>query len=394
MKRVYVESLGCSANRVDSERVRTMCRAGGWESVADPREADLVVVMTCGYTAYQEGVNLRRISGLRAVKRPEAELVVGGCLPAINPQAVRQTHEGFTFGPRTLDRFRARFANTVPPGATVETVTPCDEEPGVCLVRVATGCLDRCTYCAIPFANGRIRSRPVEEIERDIRKGCEAGYRVFHLVGEDIGAWGGEQGKTLLDLLDPLLKLDLPIRYRLHNLNPNWIREYLYPLIERLKSDRIVRKFYIPVQSGSDSVLARMRRRYTVAEVREVFAALRDALPDARFSSDWIVGFPGETEEEFEETRRLVAELDLDYVSIYKYEDRPHVSAEKLPEQVPEWVKEERAHLLIDEALAGIARKRGLNGLEELAASLGPDESLPINTNVRAAPEVIGAMEV
>lgn len=383
--KIRVETLGCAGNRTDGQRLLALFAQAGWKEAASPEEADLLVLQTCGFTQQQEEVNLVRLAQLNAMKKEGARVVVGGCLPAIHPEAVARLHAGPTFGPRTIDRFARQFLGRRLP--TVPAVAPSREERGVATVRVATGCMDRCTYCAIPFANGRIRSRTIAEIAEDVRHAHSLGYVASHLVAEDIGAWGQERGQSLLDLVRALVDLDVPMRYQIDNLNPNWVLPQLEPLLEVLGHERVVRRFYIPAQSGSDSVLQRMERRYTVADVREVFGTFRTSLPGGTYSSDFIVGFPGEDEEDFQATRTLMSELDLDFASVYKFEDRPRIAAAHFPSKIQEDVKERRARLLIADLTARHAERIGVSSLDDLHRVLASGATLPINTNALSLPQ-------
>jgi tRNA-2-methylthio-N6-dimethylallyladenosine synthase len=379
--RIYVESLGCAGNRTDGERIRRLYAAAGWIATSEPGDADILILQTCGFTRYQEDVNLQRIRELQALSKPDARLLVGGCLPSINPTAVRRLHNGPTFGPRTLHRA------AIPLAAEhrledVPAFSPSVEEPGTATVRVSTGCLDHCSFCAIPYANGRIRSRSAEDVAADVIRAHAEGLSRIHLVAEDIGAWGRDVGARLVDLLDHLLNLPVDVDYQIDNLNPNWVVGDLPTLLARLAEPRILKRFYVPVQSGSDDILRRMRRRYTVSQVRNVFEALRQRFPKARFSSDFVVGFPGETEEDFEATRSLLLDLDLDFASIYAYEERPRTPAARFPDQVPADVRQQRARILIAEMVAIEATRRGFVSVDQVLRMVR-ERMLPINTNVR-----------
>ncbi len=384
-KRVFVESLGCAGNRADADRIQRLYWASGWEPTSDPADADLIILQTCGFTRFQEGVNLARLETLQTIKKADARLMVGGCLPWINPKAVEHIDRRDTFGPRTLQRATAAM-DPVSNLADVPAFAASTEEAGTALVRVATGCLDRCSFCAIPFANGRISSRSLEGITRDLVEAHSQGFRRVHLVAEDIGAWGRDTGLTLLDLLDHILALPLDLSYQLDNLNPNWLTD-LNELIERLAAPKILKRFYIPVQSGSDTVLQRMQRRYTTRDLLDIFSVFHGRFPSAKYSTDFIVGFPGESDKEFEESRALLLRLQPHFLSVYAYEERPRVAASRLPAQVPLQVKEKRARVMIAEMLGIEASRRGVSTVQELASRAQENRGLPINTNVGVMPE-------
>jgi MiaB/RimO family radical SAM methylthiotransferase len=377
----YIESLGCISNQVDAERVSAFLLANGWLQTRNIEEASVVILMTCGFTQASEAHNLRVLRDIKSRKSREATILVGGCLPSINKEALRKEFTGFVFSPRTLHRLDDQFNASVSIEAIPPVLAPASD-PTMATIRVSTGCMSRCSYCAIPFANGRTRSRRPEHVVDDIRRCQESGQRAVRLVSEDIGAYGADIDSDVVQLLERILSSDTQIKIYLDNLNPNWLIRFYDRLSPLFRSERIAKSFYVPIQSGSDRILTLMRREYAVSEAMEVMERLRREFKDIRLTSDVIVGFPTETDEDFQATVRMVERAEFDYLEVFTYEDRPRIEAAALTPQVPVEVKEQRRVDMLRTFMRMVLRRENVVDAESLSEMFRKLDGLPFNTNL------------
>jgi len=380
-KSFYIESLGCIANRIDSKRVENFFCANGYVSITNPSDADIIILMTCSFTQVSEDYNFRRIKELIEIKNESAELIIGGCLPAISKKRMKGVFNGIAFTPRTLDRLnkfikaRVKIANISPIGEDIDNNS-------VKVIRISTGCMNKCTYCAIPFANGKTMSRKIEDILFDIEACYKDGFSKIKFVSEDIGAYGQEKGITIVDLIKSVVNSNFNIELYLDNFNPNWFFKYQSELIELFKSPKIVKSFYIPIQSGSDRILTLMKRGYTVDEASKVIKTIYKHFPEAKISSDFIVGFPSEEDIDFDKTKQFLKEHHFHYLEIFTYEDRPNTVASKIEQKVSNDEIESRRQELSKIWLEQFIDKNNTNSFDELNEVLTNYEKFPVNFNL------------
>jgi len=377
----YIDALGCFTNRVDATRVQNFFLANGWIQTDQIREASLVVLMTCGFTQASEDYNISKIEELKQKMKPGAQMIVGGCLTAINKERVKTVHDGYTLTPRTLTKLDDYIPAKTLMGA-IDSRTDDPENPGLKVIRVSTGCMGACTYCAIPFANGRTQSRSIDNIIRDIKKSVDEGYTAVKLVSEDVGAYGQDLGVSVVDLLKEILYNDDNINVLVDSINPNWLYHYKSEMMDLFSSDRIEKNFYIPVQSGSDRILKLMRRAYTVEEAKLALFTLYESFPEVRISCDFLVGFPTETDTDFEETRLLLNEYNYDFIQIFMYEDRPGTKASKFKDKISVDIKEKRRTILFQDFLKNYLKKHNVSDMKDLMMVLKL-QNIPVNFNVQ-----------
>lgn len=203
-------------------------------------------------------------------------------------------------------------------------------------IRVAFGCAGRCSYCAIKFATGTIKSHPVAEIVRDFKSGLKRGYKKFILIGGDTGAYGVDIHTTIVELLDEIFKIEGDYKLVLKEFNAQWFVKY-YDELERifLVNHHRIDFVILPIQSGSDRILSQMYRPYKIDDVKDRLRRIKAKIPQMVWTTHIMVGFPGETEEDFEKSRQLLEEFKFSYVDIYSYEDRPHTAASEIGNKIP-----------------------------------------------------------
>jgi MiaB-like tRNA modifying enzyme len=323
---VYIETYGCRYNFGDTAKLIEILKDKGSTFVDSAEAADAVIINTCTVVGPTERRMLRRLSRFR-----DYELYVTGCMPEVQRDAI--------------------FAVCTPTLLPSETIHKAYQDVrtvsggGLAIVQVAQGCLGRCTYCLTRFARGRLKSFPEEEIQAEIMNHANAGTPEIQITAQDTGCWGKDIGKSLPDLLNGIG--DLPGRFmiRVGMMNPATVKGILDDLVDAYASDRIFKFVHLPVQSGSDTILERMGRGYTIADFEEIVAAFKKRYPKITIATDMIVGFPGETQEDFSESLKLIERVRPNKVNITRYSPRPFTPL-SLKEDFPEWVKKDRSRTM------------------------------------------------
>ncbi len=362
-RRLYVETFGCQMNVLDSELVVGALRREGYEPTEDRKRADLVLFNTCSVREHAEDKVWSRLGELKPQKRRNPDLVIAvlGCMAQAHKDEIlrRAPHVDIVCGTRDFPRL-PRLVEGVEreraPVVAADLTHPVDIERDVTVrgdrhsayVTVMYGCDFACTYCIVPHTRGAEVSRPVAEVKREVERLAADGVREVTLLGQTVDGYGkGLPGRPDLgDLLEAIHDTPGLERIRFITSHPSLMRE---PILRRVASlDKVCEYLHMPAQSGSDAVLARMRRGYTAARYREIVDRARAFVPDVAIASDFIVGFPGETERDFEATARLVREVGFSQAYVFKYSPRPFTPAyEGLEDDVPEDAKRERCTALL-----------------------------------------------
>ena len=377
----HIESLGCIANQVDGKRVEDFLLLNGWAKATSLERASLIILMTCGFTKASETFNLQQLQLIQARKREDAKIIVGGCLPNINKTALTEIFDGDFFSPRTLHRLD-RYVDAKISINEVSPTLVSKANSNLTNIRISTGCMSHCSYCAIPFANGKTRSRTIDSILKDIRISSQNSTKHIRLVSEDIGAYGLDNNISIIELLQAIVKSDEDILLYLDNFNPNWLIKYIDNLLPILKSPKIAKSFYIPIQSGSDRILKLMKREYTVSDTLIIFDILRKEFSNVKVTTDFIVGFPTESEEDFSASVELVRNYSFDYIEVFTYEDRPRIAAAELEPKVSESTKEGRRMELLKVFMHTYLKSMNISNQATLESALKTINQLPINTNL------------
>jgi len=359
MPKLFLRTFGCQMNEYDSDRIRdVLAESEGLESTEDPAQADVIVFNTCSVREKaQEKVfaDLGRVKHLKQA-RPEVLIAVGGCVASQEGPAIvqRAPYVDVVFGPQTLHRLPELMARRRTSGkAQVDISFPAIEKfdhlpparvEGACaFVSIMEGCSKYCTFCVVPYTRGEEVSRPFDDIVAEIAGLAGQGVREVTLLGQNVNAWRGEVEGAPADFAE-LLRLVACIegieRIRYTTSHP---REFSQRLIDAHGANpKLAPHVHLPVQSGSDRILAAMKRGYTALEYRSIVRRLRRARADVSITSDFIVGFPGETDEDFAATLALAQELAFDGSYTFAYSARPGTPASELPDHVPQALKQER----------------------------------------------------
>jgi tRNA-2-methylthio-N6-dimethylallyladenosine synthase len=377
MPRVYLKTFGCQMNEYDSARLADVLRAeGGYEPTDDPATADLMLLNTCSVREKAQEKVFSLLGQWRLLKRerPGVIIGVGGCVASQEGEGItrRAPFVDLVFGPQTLHRLPAMIERLRQQGrAVVDVSFPEIEkfdrlpEPrasgATAFVSIMEGCSKYCTFCVVPYTRGEEVSRPVAQVMAEIRRLAAQGVREVTLLGQNVNAFRGElEGGGQADLAALIYFVaDVPgiERIRFTTSHPVEFRD---SLVEAYRDVReLASCLHLPVQSGSDRILALMKRGHTALEYRQKIRRLREARPGISVSSDFIVGFPGETERDFEATMDLIEDLGFDQSFSFIYSRRPGTPAAALPDDVPHEVKQvrlERLQARIDAQSLAISR--------------------------------------
>jgi len=351
--KVYLASLGCKLNQSEIEALAREFIAVGHQVVGASDEAALCVVNTCTVTHIAARKSRQLIRRLHRAN-PQARIIVTGCYAEMSPEEIEGI-EGVDLVVGNEDK--ERLVGMVGGARVSPSPIPYPLFPNRtrAFVKIQDGCDNACTYCIVTIARGRQRSRPPAEVLAEIRARVAAGYKEAVLTGVHIGAYGQDIGTSLFDLVEEILReTDVP-RLRLSSIEP-WD---LDPALLGLWHDRrLCRHLHLPLQSGCDATLRRMGRRYNAAQYAEKVRMAKEAIPDLAVTTDIIVGFPGETEAEFEESYCFVEAMGFARAHVFKYSPRPGTAAAAMPHQVPQEVKVARSEAMIELAKQSSERFR------------------------------------
>jgi tRNA-2-methylthio-N6-dimethylallyladenosine synthase len=363
-KKVFIRTFGCQMNEYDSDKMADVLAASdGYEKTADPAEADLILFNTCSVREKaQEKVftDLGRVKPLKRA-RPGVLIGVGGCVASQEGEEIvkRAPYVDLVFGPQTLHRLPELLARrretglaqvdiSFPEIEKFDNLPPARVEGASAFVSIMEGCSKYCTFCVVPYTRGEEMSRPFESVMAEVRDLASKGVKEITLLGQNVNAYRGAMADgEIADfalLLVHVARVAGLERLRYTTSHP---LEFTQRLIDAYtKIPTLVSQVHLPVQSGSDRVLAAMKRNYTAMEYRSIIRRLRAARPGISISSDFIVGFPGETDADFEQTMKLVDEVRFDGSFSFLYSPRPGTPAANLKDETPHAVKLERLQRL------------------------------------------------
>jgi len=345
---VALPTLGCKANRYDSDTLARALLARGYVIVPPDQPADIYIVNTCTVTGEADSKSRK---ALRRTLRmnDDAILIVTGCYASLEPEMIRAIPGVDAVVPiEEQGRIPALLAVLRPPDPSAAPLSPglrASIARTRATVKIQDGCNLRCAFCAVTLARGPVRSRPLPEVLAELHALAEAGVREVVLTGIRLDAYGLDlPGTRLTDLLDATHNLGIT-RLRLSSLEPIGITERLVARIAAHPT--LCPHFHICLQSGDDGILKAMRRGYTADRYRRTVARLRQALPEATFTTDIIVGFPGESHAAFASTMALVEEIGFIKLHVFKFSPRPHTVAALMPGQIADALKDARSHELL-----------------------------------------------
>ena len=377
MSKLHLITYGCQMNEYDSERVAGLLGEKQYELTDRPDDADVILLNTCAIREKAEDKVFSQLGALKHLKRTRPELIIGvmGCMAQLQQGKIRERapYVDLVFGSPAIARVgdlltrvkegRGPVLETGEGPLVKITARPNRATRLKAFVTVMEGCEKHCTFCVVPTTRGRERSHPPGVIVEEIRGLVATGSKEVTLLGQTVNAYGRDltPPTDLAELLEQVNEIDGIERIRFTTSNPYNLTSRLIRAIRDVP--KAVEYLHLPLQSGSDQVLARMNRGYTCAAYLDLIEELRDTVPDIALSTDLIVGFPGETDEDFAQTLEMVERVEYDNVFAFRYSRRPGTPAAAMPDQVSDEVKASRNTALLAVAeRVGAERRRRLEG--------------------------------
>jgi len=360
--KVALDSLGCKLNRAEIETLARQLAAAGYQLVPTGEQADVYILNTCTVTHIADRKS-RHLLRMTRRKNPDARLVAIGCYAERAPQELAKI-EGVSFvlgnaqKPNLL-QFLEESGCLNRPSCRDSTGYHYDGSRTRSFLKIQDGCNNFCAYCIVPLVRGRERSLPVNQVITEVRQLVADGAKEVVLTGTEIGSYSCD-GVSLKELLERILAETGVVRLRLSSLQP---QEMPPELIGLWRDERLCPHFHLSLQSGSDSVLHRMKRRYSTDDFQQAVSLIREVVPEAAITTDVIVGFPGETEAEFEESYNLCQQMEFARIHVFPYSLRQGTEAARMPDKVADKVKKQRCQrmLALAEASAVDFRRRFLD---------------------------------
>lgn len=397
-KTVSFTTLGCKVNQYDAQAMLEAFERRGYKAAPPGAAADVCVVNTCTVTGVGDKKSLQLAR--RAKRRnPQAELVITGCLAQRMGAELRDTGARLILGTQHRSQVVELLEKAIAENVQLVAVDNLEAAPYEPLtvrgheghtravMKIQEGCDNRCTYCVIPSVRGPVRSRDLEDIREEARALSEAGFCELVLTGIHLTSYGRDLADKpgLAEAIGAACEAEGVRRVRLGSLEPGVASQAFVDAIGKLPA--LCPQFHLALQSGSDAVLARMKRRYNTGQFISAVERLRAAYPDAAFTTDVIVGFPGETEEDFQKTLAFCREVGFAKIHAFPYSKREGTPAAQMPDQIPESEKEARVHRLmtLGEELATAYRQRLLHTLRPVLL----EERLPTGEMCGYTPEYI-----
>lgn len=392
MNRVYIKTYGCQMNERDSEAVAAMLRAKGYAIVDNEKEADVVLLNTCSVRDQAEQKAIGKAGHLGKRKRKDPNFIIGvmGCMAQNRGSALLDSLPDLDLiiGTQKFHRVPDHLTNIIAtmqgqgprPASIVDLEEEADSQNTIkshisdtrqvtAFVSIMQGCNMKCSYCIVPKTRGSERGRPMDEIIDEVEKLAANGTREVTLLGQIVNQYGirefpfVDKKSPFVQLLERVHEIEGIDRIRFTSPHPVGFKQDLIDCYARLP--KLVEYIHFPMQSGSDRILKAMRRPYTIEKFREIIGKLRAVRPDMYISTDIIVGFPGETEEDFELTRQAFEEIGFDMAYLFKYSVRPDTTAEPLGDPITKEQKEERNQILLE-----ILKKSSLTRNESLIGTV------------------------
>ncbi|WP_400151951.1 tRNA (N(6)-L-threonylcarbamoyladenosine(37)-C(2))-methylthiotransferase [Candidatus Methanarcanum hacksteinii] len=335
--RYFVESYGCTMNFGEGEQLSKKMESLGHTRVDSPDEADIVILNTCTVVDTTEKKMIHRMGEL---KQEGKEIIVTGCMAKVQPKRISiRLPESMIIPPDQYDLFSGKVESAFGCAPCTETY----EFGASAILPIAQGCLGNCSYCITRFARGVLKSYQEDELLNEFKSMLDSGVKEILVTAQDTACYGRDMDTDLPTLLRRFLEFEGEYRIRIGMMNPNNLDRILDDLMDVMEDERVYRFLHIPVQSGSNSVLEKMRRHYTVDRFMGIVNRLRERYPDISIATDLITGFPGETERDHEKSIKLIKDLHADTVNITRFSVRPGTDAATMKNQIHGNISKERS---------------------------------------------------
>jgi MiaB/RimO family radical SAM methylthiotransferase len=381
----YADYVGCERRKLDTQRIIDFMAANSHKRVVHIEEAELIILITCGFCAQWEDYSMGRLEKLANKRRPGTTIVVGGCLTAIHPERINVIPDIIQVPTLELEQFNKIIQATIPmntipdPNFTIfdrqvatghqkqnrnkkthqSTETTdwkivrttgqemYDNAKLGFKIRINWGCMGNCSYCVTKFAEQSLVSKPMDIILHEFQDGLQNGHTSFFFTGGDSGAYGLDCGTTIVQLLEAIFAI--PGEYKIHfqDFGIHWLHKFFSELLPLFEQNRHrLGAFCFPIQSGSPKILSAMRRSTNIGSIPEILSTLKAKVPTIQIGTHLIVGFPGETETDFDQTVELVKNIPLDFCNIFQYTDHVRADSHHFPDKIPDSISSSRARKL------------------------------------------------
>lgn len=339
--KVYIDTFGCTFNQGDSQIMAGLLQEDNAKIVPKMEDADVIIINTCYVKQPTEQKVINRIKKIQE-QFSDKKLIISGCMVEIDQDKLKKAAPSAGWiGPRqiksTLDVVKScmdgEVSRMVGHGDEIKAGLPKMRfDPFVHISQICEGCVGRCTYCCTRFARGKLQSYPVEDIKKEIESAVDDGCVEIQLTAQDTAAYGMDTGTKLAELINKITTIPGDFRLRVGMMHPKSMMGDLDELIKAFMHKNVYKFMHIPIQSGSDSVLMHMGRGHTVAQYKEIISEIREKISEISIATDIIVGYPTETNEDFEDTLKLINDIKPNFIHISKYRHRPMAISSSLPE--------------------------------------------------------------
>jgi len=356
MAKIFIKTFGCPANYNNSEIMAGLLIEAGHSIAKKPENSDLIIINTCTVKQSTENKVKKNIINFLKLNK---KMIIAGCMPGVQKDMLIKIAPNASFAGVHHAKDIVKIADKTLKGNLVyltgkrnETKLNLPElrrNKIIQIIQISEGCNGKCTYCIVKLAKGKLFSYPEDEIVKQVNSAVKDGCKEVWLTSQDTAAYGQDINTNLVLLLKKIVVIEDDFKVRIGMMDPNNLILILDDLIKVMKSDKIFKFLHIPVQSGNDEILKKMKRPYTVNEFKKIIKKLRKEIPEITISTDIICGFPGETEEQFNDSIKLIKEIKPDVLNISRFWPRPGTEAALMKNQVHGGIKRERSQLITKE---------------------------------------------
>jgi MiaB-like tRNA modifying enzyme len=344
---IYVETYGCTANKSDERLLVGLLKQDQHEIVSNMNDADVLVLLTCTVIGTTEQ---RMLSRLKVFQKTGKQIVVSGCMPSVQSELITALVPDALLLPAQYIMYINDIISGKKPSftQTKKTLLPKYYDTVIAPIAIAEGCVLSCSYCITHFARGKLRSFPIKEIVADVCAALKQGCKEIQLTAQDIASYGFDTGTNLGALLTNVCTIKGDFRVRVGMMNPATVQKHLDSILTAYQHPKIYKFLHLPVQSGDDEILKKMNRGYTVKDFLSIVNRFRKTVPSFTLSTDVIIGFPTETQQQFERTITLLKKVKPDIINITRYSARPLTTAKTMKGRIPTHVVKERSRIITE----------------------------------------------
>ena len=350
--KIFIESYGCSANHADAEVIAGLLKNAGYQIIQSPHNQDLNIIVSC---CVKEATFQRMINRIKILAKSGKPLVVAGCMPATEANVISKINPNASLlGPNSLDQTVYAVKMALIRKKTINLKETYDYKllkpriklnPIIGIVQIASGCLSACSFCQVRLARGRLKSLSSSDILNETDRLIKSGCKEIWLTSQDNGCYGKEIGSSISELLNKFSLIKPDIMVRVGMMNPMNIMHDIDNVVDAFTNEQFFKFIHLPLQSGSDRILNLMNRNYSCDDFKKIINKFRRKFPQITLSTDIIVGFPGETEEDFQETINILNDIKPDITNISRFSPRSGTKASKLT-QLPNSIVKTRSSIL------------------------------------------------